>query len=264
MNNTHILHTSQKVLDFTNLRVTELFQECTFNFSRDGGDLIPCSPVKNVCKVVVFLEDRDQPVFALLEDRELRVSNVTYNNLKRVGDDHEFFDDMILHKGKIYVVDRRGTIYWFNSSSFKLVQFSSNLNNAGKKKYLVESQESLFVVDIYSICAIKVSRFDEKSNNWFHTKCLGDYSFLLGKDSNFSLSTKNYHGFERNCNYIHTEKGTECFRLKTSKFRHFDDIFWPCLTLFNSDSVSDQNNIECCAHELKEAVGETCYAQENS
>lgn len=250
------------MLDFTNLRVTELFQTCTLNFSKDGGDLTAFSPLKNVCKVVVFCEDHGQPVFAMLEGRELWVSNVRYNNLKRVGSNHKFFDDMILHKGKIYVVDRRGTIYWFNGSSFKLVQFSPNLNKVGKKKYLVESQESLFVVDIcINTCDIEVSRFDEKSNKWFRTKCLGDYSFLLGKDSNFSLSTKDYHGFERNCIYFHTEKGTECFRLKkTLEFRHFDDIFWPCLTLFNSESALDQNNIECCANEL----GETSYAQENS
>jgi len=252
LNNTHISYIRRKTLDFTNLRVTELFQECTFNFSKDGGDLIA---FKNVsCKAAMFVSVYSQ-FFALLDNREFLVSNVGYNNFKRVDDDNKKFDDMILHNGNVYVVDGRGAIYWFNGSSSKLVQFSPNLNNVGDKKYLVESQESLFVVDMYrDICDIKVSRFDEKSNRWFHAKCLGDYSFLLGKDSNFSLSTKDYHGFKRNCIYFHTKKGIDCFSLKTSEFEHIDDIFWPCLSLFNSDS--NPNNIECGANELQETTRE--------
>jgi len=254
LNNTHISYTRRKTLDFTNLRVTELFQACTLNFSKDGGDLIA---LKNVYKVVMFLvEDHDQPFFALLVGRVFWVSNIGDKNLKRVDDENKKFDDMILHKGKVYVVDGRGAIYWFNGSSSKLVQFSPNLNKVGDKKYLVESQESLFVVDMYrDIGDIKVSRFDEKSNRWFHAKSLGDYLFLLGIDSNFSLSTKNYHGFRRNCIYFHTNKGTDCFSLKTSEFEHIDDIFLPCLSLFNFDS--NPNNILCGANELKETTEET-------
>jgi len=217
------------VLDFTNLRVTELFQVCTLNFSKDGGDLIAFSPLMYVCKVVVFFEDCGQPVFAVLEDRELWVTNVRYNNLKRVGADHKKFDDMILHKGKIYVVDRRGTIYWFNGSSFKLVQFLPNLNSAGKKKYLVESHESLFVLIYIEIFVIsKFQGLMKNQINGFIQNVWVTIRFFLGKDSNFSLSTNDYHGFERNCIYFHIEKGTDCLRLKTLEIRHFDDIFWPC------------------------------------
>lgn len=63
-------------------------------FFNDGGDLIA---FKNVCKVAMFLvEDHGQPFFALLDNREFLVSNVGYNNLKRVNEDNKKFDDMIL------------------------------------------------------------------------------------------------------------------------------------------------------------------------
>lgn len=83
------------------------------------------------------------------------------------------YDDIMLYMGQLYVVDEKGTIFWINLLSLKLVQFSPKLYgydkmkyrfvNSGeevyltvssdkKKKQLVEYDGSFYVVDLYINC----------------------------------------------------------------------------------------------------------------
>ncbi|AES77147.2 hypothetical protein MtrunA17_Chr6g0488491 [Medicago truncatula] len=257
--NTHMSHTfPSNVLDFMNLRVMELFQAYTINFSRDGGDLIAFEPLSDVYKVVLFsVEGPGQMVFALHQDGKLRVSNIGYNNLIIVDDGNRIYNDIILYMGKVYVVDKSGIIFWINCSSFKLVQCSPSLSNDRSKKCLVDSHGSLFVVEMYSrrtgvntcklLMDISVLNVDGESSRWLRVTDLGDNLFVLGKDLNFSLSANDYYGFERNCIYFCCIGRTARYNLNSSGFKYVDDIFWPCSTLFNSESVSDPLNIECAA-----------------
>jgi hypothetical protein len=257
LTNTQISHAfPSNVLDFMNLRVRELFQAYTLNFSSDGGDLITFEPLDDVFKVVLFSDEvLGQMVFTLRKDGKLRVSNIGYNNLIIVDDWNRVYHDIILYMGKVYVVDEIGIIFWINCSSFKLVQSSPSLNNNGSRKYLVESNGSLFVVEMYfkrtgvntsniviDISVLKV--VDEESSRWLRVTDLGDVLFVLSKDLNFSLSANDYYGFEGNRVYCSSKGRTACFSLNSSdsEVKFVDDIFWPCPTLFNSDSVSFRSN----------------------
>jgi len=249
--NTHISHTfPSNVLDFMNLRVKELFHTYTLNFSSDGGDLIAFEPLNDVYKVVLFsVEGLGQMVFALHKDGKLRVSNVGYNNLIIVDDGNRIYNDIILYMGKVYVMDKSGIIFWINCSSFKLVKCSPSLSNDRSKKRLVESRGSLFVVEMYASRAsvnacellmdISVLNVDGESSRRLRVTDLGDVLFVFGKDFSFSLSSNDYYGFERNCIYFCLIDKTVRYNLNNSGFKYVDDIFWPCPTLFNSDSVSD-------------------------
>jgi hypothetical protein len=247
LTSTQISHTfPSNVLDFMNLRVRELFQAYTLNFSSDGGDFNTFEPLDDVYKIVLFsVEGLGQVVFTLRKNGKLRVSNIGYTKLIIVDDENKVYHDIILYMGKVYVVDKSGIIFWINCSSFKLVQSSPSLNNDGSRKYLVESNGSLFVVEMYFrrtgvntseiVLDTSVLKVDEESSRWLRVTDLGDVLFVLGKDLNFSLSANDYYGFERNCIYCSALGRIACFSLNYSKFKFLDDIHWPCPTLFNSD-----------------------------
>ncbi|CAI8614310.1 unnamed protein product [Vicia faba] len=245
LTNTHISHKHPfNVIDLMNLRVKELCQSYTINYSKDGGDFTKFKPLDEVYKVVLFHEEGlGQMVFALYKDRKLHVSNIDYNNFMIVDDGSRVYDDIILHMGKIYVVDNSGIIFWIDCSSFKLVQYSPSLNSDGlKKKNLVTSKRSLFVVELYlkrtkgNICKLYIDvnllRVGENSSEWICVRDLGDALFVLGKDSNFSLIAEDYHGFERSCIYFDCKGKTSCYNLKTSRLKIVDGIFGSCPTLF--------------------------------
>ncbi|GAU30920.1 hypothetical protein TSUD_143680 [Trifolium subterraneum] len=192
LTNTQISHTfPSNVLDFMNLRVRELFQAYTLNFSSDGGDFITFKPLDEVYKVVLYsVEGLGQMVFTLRKDGKLRVSKIGCTNLIIVEDENKIYHDIILYMGKVYVVDKSGIVFCINCSSFKLVQYSPCLNNDGRRKYLVESHESLFVVEMYFrrtavntsklVIDINVLVVDEESSRWLRVTDLGDVLFVLG------------------------------------------------------------------------------------
>jgi len=233
------------VLDFMNLRVRELFQAYNFYSSKYVCHWTTFQPGNDVNKVVLFpVEGRGQMAFVLNKDKKMRVCNVGYNNLIIVvGDGNRVYDDLILYMGKVYVVDTNGIIFRINCSSFALVQSSPPLNSGGKKKYLVESNGRLFVVDMYyerkrlnaydSNIDTSVLIVDNDLSRWLHVSDLGDDQFVLGKDSNFSLSAKDYYGFERNCIYFHCRNKIVCISLNNSEIKYVDHISWLCPTLFN-------------------------------
>ncbi|WJX26072.1 hypothetical protein P8452_15048 [Trifolium repens] len=195
LTSTQISHTfPSNVLDFMNLRVRELFQAYTLNFSSDGGDFNTFEPLDDVYKIVLFsVEGLGQVVFTLRKNGKLRVSNIGYTKLIIVDDENKVYHDIILYMGKVYVVDKSGIIFWINCSSFKLVQSSPSLNNDGSRKYLVESNGSLFVVEMYFrrtgvntseiVLDTSVLKVDEESSRWLRVTDLGDVlvSFISNK-----------------------------------------------------------------------------------
>jgi len=189
-------------------------------------------------------------VFALNNDGKLGVSNIGDQNWTFMDDENQRYGDIILRKCQLYVVDKWGTIFWIDSSSLKLVQFSPLLYSFGKRKHLVECGGSLYVVDMYvegvpndlrakgiyeyEVIDIKVYKLDEEWGRWLDVKNLGDVAFVLGKDSNFSLSAQEYYGCERNSIYFYAE-GRACgFNLENSKFKS-PQPFWPCPNLFQPE-----------------------------
>ncbi|WCJ32753.1 hypothetical protein M5689_014156 [Euphorbia peplus] len=140
------------------------------------------------------------------------------------------YDDIIEYKGQFYVVDRKGTVSWIDSS-LRLIQYAPCLFGCGLQKNLVESCGDLYIVDRYlegesrtgqhfevpeagagrtrryRICSpnavdFKVYKLDEEWGTWVDVKCLGDRIFVLGVDCSFSVSCDELVGGEGNCIYF--------------------------------------------------------------
>ncbi|XP_054803260.1 LOW QUALITY PROTEIN: putative F-box protein At1g65770 [Prosopis cineraria] len=239
-----------KVLNLLNFRFVELVK--AYSISLSGSGLRFPLPHREISgKVVAF------PNFAWTQVENCRFFTVNSDGklgFSKIGDDewtlvdykNFYYDDIIVHKDQLYVVDRWGTIYWVDCSSLKLVQFSPPLCGLGKKKHLVESCGSLYVVDMhvegdpnnnkgtyYEVVDLKVYKLDEEWGRWLDVKSLDERAFVLSKDCNFSLSAQDYHGCEENCVYFSYRGCASMFSLETSTFCSAN-VFWPCPTLFNT------------------------------
>ncbi|XP_045797432.1 F-box protein At2g26160-like [Trifolium pratense] len=257
------LFTNQRLsslkVNLMNVRVVELFELYTLcqRYKNNFG----FAPDSIFHIVILFSVEGRCMVFALYTDKKLRVSNIgeqKFTILKKddYGGKRYFdFDDIILYKGQVYVVDEIGTIFWINTLSLKLVQFSPKNSSCGEErqpmnfdKRLVEYDGNLYVVDLYidgddekyrrlSYLSrgvyVKVYKFDQEWGKWLDVKDLCDVSFVLGKDSNFALLAQDYHGCERNCIYFYYQCRASCFSLENLEFK-LAKSFWPCPTLFYS------------------------------
>ncbi|KAI9098379.1 hypothetical protein K1719_025004 [Acacia pycnantha] len=143
--------------------------------------------------------------FSVTKDGKLGCSKIGDDEWTLVDDKNFYYEDLIVHNGQLYVVDRWGTIFWIDcssSSSLKLVQFSPPLFALGKKKYLVESCGSLYVVDMYvegdpnntrgtyyEVFDLKVYKLDEEWGKWLDVKSLDGRVFVLSKDYGHDTSS---------------------------------------------------------------------------
>ncbi|KAJ6774717.1 F-BOX PROTEIN SKIP23 [Salix purpurea] len=144
------------------------------------------------------------------------------------------YDDITVYKGQFYVVDRRGTVSWIDSS-LKVIQYSPPLYGCGGQKNLVESCGDLYVVDRYLdgerrtwrdyedamggtdnslrlsklmrkpgpvAVDFRVYKLDEEWGTWVDIKSLDDRIFILGIDCSFSVSCRDLNGGKGNCIYF--------------------------------------------------------------
>lgn len=237
-----------KVLNLLDFRFVELITQYSLTYDGivRGRSLLQSGKVLKVALFPNFAwtEVENCMVFSVHEDGKLGVSKIGDDNWTLVDDKNFYYDDIIVHKGQLYVVDKWGTISWIDCSSMKLVQFSPPLCGLGKKKHLVECGGSLYVVDMYFIgephnpkgsyyeaVDVKVYKLDEEWGRWLDVKSLGDHAFVLGKDSNLSLSARDYNGCEENSVYFCYRGSASMFSLETSTFEP-SKVFWPCPSLF--------------------------------
>ncbi|MED6171474.1 hypothetical protein PIB30_041061 [Stylosanthes scabra] len=207
----------------------------------------PFIPLPETPKAIIFptlTSDVDsRKIFALYSDGKLHVLKIG-DDTWTILDNPNCFDDMIVHNGQLYVVDKVGTISWVDSKTLKLVQFSPMLCGLGKKKRLVECGGWLHVVDLYiegepenprgmywEVVDVKVHRLDEEWGRWLDVKDLGDHAFVLGKMFTFSLLAKHYYGCEPNSLYFYSAGRVCSFTLNDSRFK-IPNRFWPCPSLF--------------------------------
>ncbi|GAU30923.1 hypothetical protein TSUD_143710 [Trifolium subterraneum] len=113
--------------------------------------------------------------------------------------------------------------------------FSSNVD--GGEFNTFEPLDDVYRVVLFSDEGLG-QMVDEESSRWVRVTDLGDVLFVLTKDLIFSLSANDYYGFEGNCIYSSSDGRTARFNLNNSEVEFVDNIFWPCPTLFSSDSVS--------------------------
>lgn len=137
------------------------------------------------------------------------------------------YDDVILFKGRFYAVDGTGrtVVVGLNSNP----SLAANPVYGGDKKYLVESNGELLVVDMYlstdheevdwdgdeevsqvqldgclyeRTVKFKVYKLDELGQRLVQMKSLGDRVLFLGDDCTFSASASELSGCKGNCIYF--------------------------------------------------------------
>ncbi|KAK2386267.1 F-box protein [Trifolium repens] len=229
--------TLPKELNFLNFKVVKLLE--AFNL---------LGYADNVLKLVLFpsFPVEGRMVCALFNDSNLCVRKIEDKKWTKIYyQGFHGYHDIIIHKGQLYVIDNQGTILWMNPLSMELVQFTQPLWSRynGKTKKMVEFDGRFYVVEMHinvgSLpleAVIKVYKVNEESGRWEVVKNLGDVAFVLGKDSNFSLSAKDYHGIEGNCIYFsYSSPSIICrvfrFSLEDSMLTT-PEPFWPCPDLF--------------------------------
>ncbi|KAI4345629.1 hypothetical protein L6164_012731 [Bauhinia variegata] len=224
---------SPKVLDLMNFRIIELTKAYHLDYHYRYH--------KNI-KTILFPNSASKKtmMFAVYKEGKLGFSTTGDEKWTLLDDKNFYYDDIIVYKEQLYVVDKGGTISWVDPNSLKLVQFSPPLCGVGKKKQLVVSCGSLYVVDFHDDgepINMKVYRLDEEWGTWEDVKHLGNRLFVLGKDCNFSLSARDFYDCEENCIYFCDEDRACVFSLATSKFKSAK-VFWPSPTLFHSKYFS--------------------------
>jgi hypothetical protein len=137
------------------------------------------------------------------------------------------YDDVILFKGRFYAVDGTGrtVVVGLNSNP----SLAANPVYGGDKKYLVESNGELLVVDMYlstdqeevdwdgdeevsqvqldgclyeRTVKFKVYKVDEGGQRLVQMKSLGDRVLFLGDDCTFSALASDLSGCKGNCIYF--------------------------------------------------------------
>lgn len=220
-------------LNLMDFRVVELIETYTVNLKSDklsdGGGFMA---VPGVRKVVLVPSFPGRMVFALYDDGKLGFCKIGEENWNIVNDGITFtrYDDIMLHKGYLYLVDQRKIIFQLDVSSLKLAQFSSK-SFPGKYQQLVECGGSIHVVDMdvyYSpfhfdrsrVEYIKVYKFDgeTKEGEWLHVTNLGDSLFIFSKEFNISVSSQDYYGFHKNSIYFNYASTPQCFNLAYNGF----------------------------------------------
>ncbi|XP_030974705.1 putative F-box protein At1g65770 [Quercus lobata] len=204
-------------------------------------------PIVGVNKLVLFPDSvwnssvKDTVIFALYNEGKLGYVKYFDRNWTLV-DDLCHYDDIIVYKGKPYVVDEWGIVSWIDSS-MKLIDIyvSPPLESFGKQKHLVESRGELYVVDRffdterrfdhhlreYRVCpktfTFDVYKLDQECGRWVTVENLGDRVFFLGKDSSFSVSATEFSGCIGNCIYFTYEDDNGVFDQKTGEIVDFQD-----------------------------------------
>lgn len=133
------------------------------------------------------------------------------------------YDDVILTKGKFYAVDYTGKIVLVNTADLTVSHIANSIFG-GDKKFLVDSDGELLLVDMYlsvgpadnlgfnegfqfyeefdcfmseRTVKFKVFRLDEEAGKWIEITDLGDKMLFLGDNCTFSASAAEIFGDNR-------------------------------------------------------------------
>ena len=118
-------------------------------------------------------------------------------------------DDVVLFRVEFYAVDSNGrTVLVGLSANVSLV--AEPVFDGGDKKYLVESDGQLLMVDMYVdddhdwLVWFKVFKLDLEGKSWVELKSLVDRVLFLGDDCTFSASALELLGCKGNCIFFST------------------------------------------------------------
>ncbi|GMY11139.1 putative F-box protein At1g65770 [Fagus crenata] len=238
---------SLNLMDFRALELTKSYtlicQRSSFSFRRFNRVF----PMRGLNKVVKFpnsarINVNDSAVFIVYSNGKLGFAKCGDENMSIVGDCC-MYDDIVVYKGQLYVVDRWGRV-WSIRSSLELVPFSHLIDGSDlcSRKYLVESCGALYVVDKerrsrHGTTPEVYKLNEEELGRWDFVNSLGDRAFVLCNDCCFSISAEEFSGFKRNCIYFTEQNGTRVFNLEDGSFEDLANFqhshpAWPVTNLF--------------------------------
>ncbi|CAN0845662.1 F-box protein SKIP23 [Linum grandiflorum] len=140
-----------------------------------------------------------------------------------IGEMDSPYDDVVVHKGKLFGVDNTGKVVSVGKDADLTV--AANPVFGGDKKYLVQSKGELLLVDMYlsidtgddnsdtgeefmehlaqymreRTVRFKVYKLDEEQKTWVEVGSLPDTVLFLGDDSTFAASSSDLYGGNGNC-----------------------------------------------------------------
>ncbi|XP_042493888.1 F-box protein SKIP23 isoform X2 [Macadamia integrifolia] len=260
-----------KVLDLSDLRISELGQDYVLQYINyrpfvnsfvDAGSLY-------MEKVAFFSSNSslsasspadDNDKFALLTihvSGKLAMFKSGDEKWTIIEDQRSPYDDVICFKGKFYAVDSMGRIVIVEpSATVTLIASHESHVFGGDKKYLVESEGDLLLVDLYlsmdtgddspfenmdidddfyeriesyiveKTVRFKVYKLYEGRQNWVELQSLGDRLLFLGDNCSFSASACDFPGCKGNRIYF-----TDAFNCSNGE----DDYGFKDVGVFNLD-----------------------------
>ncbi|XP_010266938.1 PREDICTED: F-box protein SKIP23-like [Nelumbo nucifera] len=221
--------TFPKVLDLSEIRVSELGQEYVLQYVdyRSSGD----ADNLYMEKVVFSLNPaygHDYMLLTIHVSGKLAMFKSGDETWTIIQDLTFPYDDVIHFKGKFYAVDHTGrTVTVDSSPAVTVIAFPVF---GGDKKFLVESEGDLLLVDMYlsvgpdddpnnnededaifghidsyiieKTVKFEVFKLDPGRQKWVSMKSLGDRLLFLGDNCSFSASASDFAGCKGNCIYF--------------------------------------------------------------
>ncbi|CAO2826481.1 unnamed protein product [Amaranthus hypochondriacus] len=242
-------------------------------------------------KVVLFIDPNcrtnpriDDCMAAILYDNgnlaTVRLKD-DYEHLERYSS-VEKFDDLVMLKRKIYMIDRKGRVYskMFRESGLSKIvdEPIGKGHDNDRRKRLVESNGKLYLIyrfhECYKDVMFKVFKLNEGLLKWDEVKGIGnDQILFVTLEGSFFVPKKDIDGWKGNCivfsrnsfpTYNDTLKGDRDI-FKTWKkteldiavfdfdsgdcgpiacYPKYSEVFWPSLDWISSKSVSNQDEMD--------------------
>lgn len=278
-----------QVLDISRYRIHELGFEYTLQYIkyRPLATSI-CDPRNLYMEKVAFCLEKGNTGFVLLTihiSGKLVVYRSGDSKWTVINDSTAPYDDVIAIGGRFYAVDGSGRAVVLNLDSESGPELNAVAHSVfgGDKKYLVESDGDLLMIDKYleydgefefyeefdsfiseSTLKFKVYRLDEDEEKWVELASLGNRIVFLGDNCAFSASVSELNSVckgnclvfsDHFCNQaddgVPKIRGIGVFDLENgsicpiSSYTGYSELFWPPPDWFCSDSPIEVSCFSC-------------------
>lgn len=215
---------SPKFISLLKFRIIELTKGYALRYIRGF------SSIGGINKVIMGSDRVDgSSIFLIYDHGKLGFAQIDDKEITLVDDKILDYNDMVVHKGKVFVVDKWGTVSWVDSS-LRVIQSSPPLFGVvGVRKHLVVSCGELYVMDRYienkdenmqspivnpfrrrrrydvgqtKTVDFKIYKLEEELGRLVEVKNLSDRAFILSVDCCLSVSAEEVEGVKENCIYF--------------------------------------------------------------
>ncbi|XP_015889791.3 F-box protein At2g26160-like [Ziziphus jujuba] len=138
-----------QILSMLDFPIVKIGKSNRLNYLNFSSSIIGVSKVIRYPDNTSLAYSEDCSIFIIYDGGKLGFAKYGDQSPTLVDDRITDYNDLIVYKGQLYVVDKCGTVWWIQFPSLKLTQFSPPLLGSGDRKHLVESCGELYVVDRY-------------------------------------------------------------------------------------------------------------------